>query len=88
MQTQRSAEVKKLKEDELRNENIWNEIPLSTWKPASAWCPLVAPLRYADDLSLLPRETPAFADPHHCGGANFGVACLPSRQIKAVQGNL
>ena len=74
MRTRRSAEGKKLGEEKLRNESIWNEKPLSSWKPASAWYPLVAPLRYADDLSLLPRETPAFADPHHCGGAIFRVA--------------
>src|SRR5688572_29332454 len=51
MRTRRSAGEKQLREEELRNESIWNEKPLSTWKPASAWYPLDAPLRYADDLS-------------------------------------
>src|SRR6185369_17099947 len=86
--TPRSAGAKKLREEELRNESIWHEKPWSLWKPTSAWYPLVAPLRYADDLSCFVERLLLLRTRITAGVPFFVWRVLPSRQIKAVQGDL
>ena len=64
----------------------WNEKRQTTWNPASAWCPLDAPLRYADDLSCFVERLLLLRTRITAGVPFIGVACCPVVRSKQYRG--
>ena len=69
-----------------RHGKYWNEKRQTTWNPASAWCPLDAPLRYADDLSCFVERLLLLRTRITAGVPFIGVACCPVVRSKQYRG--